>query len=111
MPRACPVEVHVGRYKNAFFDQLRMPRPGAMEVHVYVGLATSVRLHGTSPWHPKLFVGFGSDERETPRDKPVASCLKAWDLAQRRGITTYQPVATSIFVHSARHTGKNTYAI
>ena len=73
MPRACPVEVHVGRYKNAFFDQLRMPRPGAMEVHVYVGLATSVRLHGTSPWHPKLFVGFGSDERETPRDKPVAS--------------------------------------
>ena len=37
-------------------------------------LATSVRLHGTSPWHllAGVVVG-GSDERETPRDKPVAS--------------------------------------
>src|SRR5688572_1502753 len=53
MPRACPVEVHVRRY-----------------------VASSVRLHGTSPWHLVLgFLGsFFSSKRETPRGKPVASC-------------------------------------
>src|SRR5262245_61272483 len=36
-------------------------------------VATIVRLHGTSPWHLGIGPPVCSDERETPRDKPVAS--------------------------------------
>jgi hypothetical protein len=32
-----------------------------------------VKLHGTSPWHLGMESPFSSDQRETPRDKPVAS--------------------------------------
>ena len=37
-------------------------------------IASNVRLHGTSPWHLGLWGwAFVSSDRETPRDKPVAS--------------------------------------
>ncbi len=36
-------------------------------------VATSVRLHGTSPWHLEIGLFDCSDQRETPRRKVVAS--------------------------------------
>src|SRR5262245_44484628 len=50
MPRACPVESHASSY-----------------------VATSVNLHGTSPWHLEIELPVCSSNRESPRDKPVAS--------------------------------------
>src|SRR6266446_3325337 len=83
MPRPCAVEVHVCRYEESW-NRIMMPRPCAVEVHVscYSNrklwtdsskretprgkpvasrkilcflIATSVRLHGTSPWYLSAF--------------------------------------------------------
>src|SRR5690242_10994145 len=96
IPRACPVESHVCSYQNSKAKGVPMPRACPVERHVSCYLATNVKLHGTSPWHPDRWVRGGvatsvilhgtspwhpergldhrcSDERNTPRDKPVAS--------------------------------------
>src|SRR5690242_4854003 len=74
IPRACPVESHVCSYQNPqtkgfgchglargasrfllFSAEREPPRPKAVassRLLETVGVATSVNLHGTSPWHP-----------------------------------------------------------
>ena len=50
---------------------LAIPFPGQR-------LATNVNLHGTSPWHPDSISArpLGSNQREPPPGKPVASKTK-----------------------------------
>ena len=52
IPRACPVESHVCRYKNPKIQVLKMPRACPVEPHVCCYLAENVNLHGARPWHP-----------------------------------------------------------
>src|SRR5690349_21465262 len=74
IPRACPVESHVCSYQNFKTKGVQMPRARPVERHVFCYLATNAKLHGTSPWHPDSGLDHRcSDERNTPRDKPVAS--------------------------------------
>src|SRR5689334_14683261 len=55
-------------------QRLRMPRACPVERQVSCFLATNVNLHGTSPWHHAAASDHRcSDERESRRDKPVAS--------------------------------------
>ena len=59
MPRACPVEIHVG----CKFGRTAIRR-----------LAASVNLHGASPWHPwRHDSPLCSNDREAPPGKLVAS--------------------------------------
>jgi hypothetical protein len=81
-----------------------VPRAYPVEFHVSSYLASSVSLHGTSPWHPKrIFVGWRVAEivrlqgtspwhldKPVAPDKPVAS-----SMGQGRGIFT-QYVARSL---------------
>jgi len=57
--------------------------------HVSARKRPIVRLHGTSPWHPKsLLCAVCSDQRKAPRDKPVAS-------SEQRKAPRDKPVASS----------------
>jgi hypothetical protein len=99
MPRACPVEPHVRRYKKQLVQKSGRSRQGKVRLRISLpssfsssereaprgkpvasGFGTSrffvavnVSLHGASPWHPDSSRVLCSSEREPPRGKPVAS--------------------------------------
>src|SRR5258705_13672702 len=80
-----------------------MPRPRAVEAHVYLlklksysAKALSVKLHGARPWHLRKSGGFFcSSERESPRQRP-------WHQNGRQTLAT----AVSLWTDSKREAGR-----
>jgi len=52
IPRACPVELHVSCYLATNVKPPRGKPVASWLLLQIVRVATSVKLHGASPWHP-----------------------------------------------------------
>jgi hypothetical protein len=76
MPRVRPVESRVRRYPLEDLKSLSDAGLVAWSLTFCCDRAVNVNLHGTRPWHPELSSASGSNKREPPRGKPVASGTK-----------------------------------
>ena len=93
-PRACPVESHVDHYRSHRSVNLHGTSPCIQE-KAFADVATTVKLHGTSPWHPSNLSAMAFPQWPF-RNGLSAMAFPQWPF--RNGMTESAERASPLFV-------------